>query len=218
MLKFLPSKARGLTEEQWLKSYHSFSFGSYYDSEWISYGCLRVFNEDTLLGESGFNWHSHSNMEILTYVISGSLYHEDTLGNTEILEAGDFQLISSGHGIRHKELNLTKEPVHFYQIWFVPSLNDTEPAYAKLSRVKSRKVTDVFGDGGLEIKQDVDLKLIKIDGEESSYQTSGRRLEIVHVVNGTFSVNEMSLTSGDAMYLQGEYNFIGEGEILYFGV
>jgi len=120
----------GLTTLKWLNSYHTFSFGDYYDSHHISFGELRVINDDVIAPNKGFASHGHTDMEIITIVLEGKLKHQDNLGNKFILGYGDVQMISAGHGIIHSEYNHSKtEPVHLLQIWVLPNKFSLAPDY-----------------------------------------------------------------------------------------
>ncbi|KAL0577224.1 hypothetical protein V5O48_004765 [Marasmius crinis-equi] len=125
------SEARGHADHGWLKTFHTFSFAMYHEGDHDSYGCLRVINEDRVAAKNGFGTHSHREFEIFSYVVDGELEHKDSMGNTEILKRGDLQLTSAGTGISHSEKtpqNATK-PVHFLQIWSVPSIPRLQPKY-----------------------------------------------------------------------------------------
>ena len=105
MLQIRPSDARGSANFGWLDSKHSFSFGNYFDANHMGFRNLRVINEDRVLPCQGFGTHGHRDMEIISYVISGSLEHRDSMNNGSILRSGDVQRMSAGTGIRHSEFN-----------------------------------------------------------------------------------------------------------------
>ncbi|MEM1038747.1 MAG: pirin family protein [Pseudomonadota bacterium] len=125
---------RGRTNMGWLDSFHTFSFGGFSDPHRMGHRALRVINEDRVIGGAGFGTHEHANMDILTFVVSGSLRHEDSIGNGSVIVPGEIQMMSAGSGIRHSEMNAsTSEPVHFLQIWIIPEAQDVAPRYAQLA-------------------------------------------------------------------------------------
>ncbi|KAF7317610.1 Pirin domain-containing protein [Mycena kentingensis (nom. inval.)] len=124
-----PSQERGHADHDWLKTFHTFSFASYYDPSHAQFGALRVINEDRVKPRRGFGTHPHREFEIFSYLVSGQLEHKDSMGNTEILKRGDVQLTSAGTGIAHSEKTHGATPVHFLQIWSVPSVSRLAPRY-----------------------------------------------------------------------------------------
>lgn len=129
-IHFRPSHARGFTEIGWLKSWHSFSFGEYFDAEHMGFGPLRVINEDIVAPGAGFPMHGHANMEIVTYVLSGALQHRDSLGNGDVIRPGEVQAMSAAGGIHHSEFNPSDdEAVHLLQIWILPQERGDQPGY-----------------------------------------------------------------------------------------
>ena len=132
MLIQRPAAARGHTHAGWLDSRHSFSFGHYHDPQWTGFGALRVLNEDRVAPAAGFAEHGHANMEILSWVLQGALAHRDSTGAGGVIRPGELQRMSAGHGIRHSEMNATRDaPVHFLQIWLQPDRSNREPGYAQ---------------------------------------------------------------------------------------
>ena len=132
MLSIRSAQDRGHAKHGWLDSYHSFSFADYYDPKFNGFRDLRVLNEDRIAPAKGFPPHPHRDMEILTYVLEGSLEHRDSLGNGGLLTRGEVQHISAGSGIRHSEFNHSQtEPLHLLQIWLLPNKNGVEPHYVQ---------------------------------------------------------------------------------------
>lgn len=130
MIKLRKSQERGCVNLDWLNSFHSFSFSEYYDPAHIQYSALRVINEDLVVGGAGFGMHPHRNMEIITYILSGSLRHQDSMGNGSVIGVGDVQRMTAGTGVRHSEVNASSDaPVHLLQIWITPSQNNLTPSY-----------------------------------------------------------------------------------------
>lgn len=130
-VKIVPRRSheRGQANHGWLKTFHTFSFASYYDPAHESFGCLRVINEDRVEPKTGFGTHGHAEFEIFSYVIAGELEHRDSMGNVEILKRGDLQMTSAGTGIRHSEKAHGDKQVHFLQIWSAPSTRGLKPQY-----------------------------------------------------------------------------------------
>ena len=121
---------RGTTQIGWLDSAHSFSFGHYRDPQRMGFRSLRVINDDRVAPGAGFGEHGHDNMEIITWVLTGSLRHGDSLENSRVLTPGEVQVMSAGSGIHHSEHNgSTTEPSHFLQVWIIPKSRDIEPRY-----------------------------------------------------------------------------------------
>jgi len=125
-----PAGSRGFTQWEWLKSYHSFSFGEYFDPARIQFGALRVLNDDLVNKGAGFGAHPHANMEIVTIPLSGDLHHRDSTGRDAIIRQHDVQIMSAGSGITHSEVNANTDiPVSFLQIWILPETKNTTPTY-----------------------------------------------------------------------------------------
>ncbi|CAK9787033.1 Pirin-domain-containing protein [Cutaneotrichosporon oleaginosum] len=128
--QFRPSETRGQANHGWLKTFHTFSFASYYDPAFEEFGCLRVINEDRVEPMQGFPTHAHREANIFSYVVSGELAHQDSMKNVEEMGRGDVQMTFGGTGISHSEYNdNTKEPVHFLQIWAYPYQRGLKPQY-----------------------------------------------------------------------------------------
>ena len=124
------AETRGRAEHGWLHSRHSFSFADYYDPERMGFGALRVINDDIVAPGAGFGTHAHDNMEVISIPLQGSLRHEDSMGNVQVIRQGEVQIMSAGTGIRHSEYNASDvDPVNFLQIWVIPKQRDIAPRY-----------------------------------------------------------------------------------------
>lgn len=197
---------RGHAEHGWLDSYHTFSFADYHDPKWMGYRTLRVINDDLVMPGMGFGTHPHRDMEIITYVLSGSLQHKDSMGNGRIIKPGEAQYMSAGTGVMHSEFNPSKdEAVHFLQIWIQPDSRGTTPRYAEKSFVKVPEgklnlVTSKAGrDNSIAIHQDADLWLAKLAlGNQVAHELGAGRHAWLHVAEGEVTVNGQRLNGGDA--------------------
>src|SRR5512133_220756 len=212
MMNIRRANERGHAEHGWLDSYHTFSFAGYYDPQWMGFRSLRVINDDLVMPGMGFGTHPHRDMEIITYVLSGSLEHKDSMGNGRIIRPGEVQYMAAGTGIRHSEFNPSKdEAVHLLQIWIQPDRTGLEPRYAdrsmanvpkgQLSLVASRTGRD----GSFAINQDADLYLGRLaSGDKASVELKPNRHAWLHVAEGKVDVNGEVLQSGDAAAFSGE--------------
>lgn len=129
MIKHFPYQQLGKADHGWLKANHHFSFANYYNPKRMGFGALRVINDDWIAPGTGFPTHPHKNMEIITFVRSGAINHEDSEGNKGITNEGEVQVMSAGKGIAHSEYNLTNQPLTLYQIWIESNVHDIEPRW-----------------------------------------------------------------------------------------
>jgi quercetin 2,3-dioxygenase len=130
MITIRRSSERGHFDHKWLDTYHTFSFGQYYDPNFMGFRALRVINEDVVRQGRGFGMHPHDNMEIITYILEGELAHKDSTGSSGVIRPGEVQRMSAGRGITHSEANPSATtPVHLLQIWIEPNAQDIEPEY-----------------------------------------------------------------------------------------
>lgn len=128
-LRYRPAAGRFHSQNSWLDSWHSFSFASHFDPEWCGFGPLRVINDDRLQAGNGFGRHPHADMEIITVMLEGELHHQDSMGHSEALRAGEVQRMTAGTGIVHSEINPSAQPCHLLQIWIEPSAPGLPPSY-----------------------------------------------------------------------------------------
>jgi redox-sensitive bicupin YhaK (pirin superfamily) len=204
---------RGHTRLDWLDSRHTFSFGHYRDPAHMGFRSLRVINDDRVVAGAGFGTHGHRDMEIISYVLSGSLAHRDSLGTGSTITPGEIQRMSAGTGIEHSEFNASREhPVHFLQIWILPERSGLEPGYeqrridTRLRRNQFALIADRAGtDGALTIHQDVKLYNALLDaGHAITRLMDPKRFVWLHVASGTVRLNEHPLTAGDGVAVVAE--------------
>jgi len=129
MIKHYPFNQLGKANHGWLKANFHFSFAHYYNPKRMGFGVLRVINDDAINASSGFPPHPHNNMEIITFVRSGAIHHQDSAGNKGVTRSGEVQVMSAGKGIVHSEYNLTNEPLTLYQIWIQPNKHNVAPRW-----------------------------------------------------------------------------------------
>jgi len=206
MIVLRPGAERGHFDFGWLNTFHTFSFADYWDPKWMGFHFLRVINEDRVAPAEGFGTHPHRDMEIITYVISGSLQHRDSMGNGSVLTAGEVQRMSAGSGITHSEFNGSKtEPCHLLQIWLLPAAKGFTPSYeekvfpreAKLGRLCPVATPDRRG-GSLAIHQDAMIYASVLpEGAYLEYEIVGSRALWVQVVSGQLEIEGEILKAGD---------------------
>ena len=213
MMTLRKSQDRGYADHGWLKSYHSFSFAGYYDPARMGWGNLRVINEDRVAPGMGFGKHGHRDMEIISYVLSGELAHQDSIGNVKGIPPGDVQRMSAGTGVMHSEFNHAKDQTtHFLQIWIEPNVTGIAPGYeqktfpAEQKRGVLKRVASPDGaDGSVTIHADASMYAGLFDGDETAaIALKPARKGYVHVVRGSLAVNGRQLEAGDAALLENE--------------
>ena len=213
MMTLRLSGERGYADHGWLKSFHSFSFAGYHDPAHMGFGNLRVINEDRIAAGRGFGTHSHQNMEIISYVLSGELAHKDSIGNVKGIPPGDVQRMSAGTGVQHSEFNHAEgQTTHFLQIWIEPNVTGIAPSYEQKSFADAEKrgalrlVASPDGaQGSVLMHADARLYAGLFDGDESvTLALDPARKTYVHLVRGQLEVNGQTLHTGDALGLQSE--------------
>ncbi|MFW6498803.1 pirin family protein [Acinetobacter baumannii] len=202
------SEDRGHVKAGWLESYHSFSFGSWYNPKYMGVSALRVINDDRIDAHNGFGTHSHDNMEILTCVLDGAISHRDTMGNEGQIKAGEWQLMSAGIGVAHSEINNTDTPVHLLQIWIIPDVKEAEPNYQQISLDPRNQpnewhlIAGPDANAPMHIRQDAEVKSAVLEkGRELPVETS-KRVNYVHVISGEVRIGEYEVKAGDALVFE----------------
>lgn len=213
MITPMDGSGRGRTDLGWLDSRHTFSFGDFHNPERMGFRALRVINEDRVGAGRGFATHGHRDMEILSYVLEGSLAHQDSLGNGQSLGVGEVQAMTAGTGIRHSEFNPSRdEPVHFYQVWLLPERPGLPPAYAQrgfdaAGRIDRWQViaSGRGAAGALPVRTDAEVLLADISaGRTLEYGLDPARHAWVQVVRGRVEIGGASLGPGDGAAISGE--------------
>ena len=212
MITLRKSNERGHADHGWLKTFHTFSFADYHDPRWMGYRSLRVINDDVVAPRMGFGKHPHRDMEIITYILSGQLAHQDSMGNGRTIAAGEFQYMAAGTGVEHSEQNPSAtETVHLLQVWIVPDEKSVAPRYEEKSMRDAATgalhlVSSKTGrDGSMAIHQDADLWLAKLDANQSVTHTlAPGRHAWLHVAEGAVTLNGQAMTAGDAAAIADE--------------
>jgi quercetin 2,3-dioxygenase len=201
-----PANERGRTKIGWLDSWHSFSFGDYYDPAHMEFRSLRVLNDDRIAAGQGFGMHPHRDMEIITYLVSGALEHKDSLGTGSVIRPGEVQRMSAGTGIRHSEFNPSPTtPAHLLQIWLMPERRGLTPGYEQKAFPEGerhnrwRLVASRDGrDGSVTIHQDAAMYVTNLDaGKDVTHALPAGRHAWLQVVRGTVALNGEALKAGD---------------------
>ncbi len=230
--KITRSKDRGYFDYGWLKTFHTFSFSSYYNTERMNFGKLRVLNDDTIAPATGFDLHPHDNMEIITIPFTGELRHGDSEGHTQVIKPGDVQVMSAGSGIRHSEFNnLETDSVNLFQIWIFPKERNINPRYDQKtfnSADRQNKFQLIASSdknsGNLWINQDAWLWLANISRDMSqnyNLKQNGNGIFIINI-EGKISVADEILDKRDSIELQDvseiEIKALEDSEILLIEV
>lgn len=217
MIERRPFKRLGGANHGWLDTKHHFSFADYQDPERMSWGRLRVWNDDTIAPDTGFPPHPHEDMEIITYVTEGAVTHQDSLGNKGRTEAGDVQVMSAGSGIRHSEYNLEAKPTRIFQIWIEPVTEGGAPTWGAKPFPKSDRsgqfvaiASGQAGDGdALPIRADARVLAATLKAGESAHYTphKARHLYLVPAA-GKVEVNGVSVNARDGVAIRDEAKLI----------
>lgn len=208
MITIRKSNERGKSDLGWLKSHHSFSFASYFDPSYMGVSALRAINDDWVKPGKGFDTHSHENMEIISYLIKGTIEHRDTMGFHQKVTAGEVQVMSAGSGVSHSEFNSSAtEDLHFLQIWIKPNIRGIKPSYQQKDFSEKKGLSLLISpdgnEGSLRIHQNARLFSIKLDNEKLAQDLKEDKIYYLQIVKGTLSLNNIDLSAGDAATLEG---------------
>ena len=203
------ASTRGHAHHGWLDSWHSFSFANYYNPERMHFGVLRVLNDDTIEGGTGFGMHPHDNMEIISIPLDGALEHKDSMGNKAVITAGEIQVMSAGTGIFHSEYNKSQgNASKFLQIWIFPNKRNVEPRYDQIAldvTKRTNRLQQILSpspeDEGVWIHQDAWFHLGKFSkgsGQDYHVKRNGNGV-YAFVIKGGFMIDDLALDERDGL-------------------
>ncbi|MEO9276889.1 MAG: pirin family protein [Nitrososphaera sp.] len=215
MIQTIKANEHYKSEMDWLSTYYHFSFADYFDPQKMNYGPLRVFNDDTIQPSTGFDFHPHNDMEIITYVIDGELEHQDSHGNQGVIRSGEIQVMTAGSGIMHSEHNHSNEkPLHLLQMWVVPDKKGLEPSWQQREFSKEQRLDkllqvvsplDSNNNSALKIHQNTSFYVSSLrPGSEISHELTSGRKAYVFVIDGQIRINDVSMQTRDAAKVEGE--------------
>ncbi|MCU1265256.1 MAG: redox-sensitive bicupin YhaK, pirin superfamily [Acidobacteria bacterium] len=212
MITIRKAKDRGHFDFGWLDTYHTFSFGDYYDPQFMGFRSLRVINEDRVTPRTGFPKHGHRDMEIITYVFEGALEHSDSMGNGSVIRPGDAQRMTAGTGVTHSEANSSDSPVHLLQIWILPAVDGLKPGYEQKTFGAAEKLNQLRliaaadgRDGAVTVHQDASVYASVIEpGREVVHEMVSGRYAWIQIARGSVIVNGADLNQGDGAAISNE--------------
>ncbi|RLA38028.1 MAG: quercetin 2,3-dioxygenase [Gammaproteobacteria bacterium] len=211
MITIRRSDERGHADHGWLNSHHTFSFAGYHDPDQMGFSNLRVLNDDRVVPGGGFPTHGHSDMEIVSYVLSGALEHKDSMSNGSVIRPGDVQRMSAGTGVQHSECNASQDQeVHFLQVWLLPNRAGVEPGYVQKHFPNEERhgrlallISPDGRDGSIGSHQDALLYgTLLVSGQAVEHALELGRRAYVHVARGAVSVNGQALSGGDGARIE----------------
>lgn len=209
MITLRHSHERGRGQFGWLDSRHTFSFANYYDPRHMGISALSVINDDWVKPGTGFETHPHRDMEIISYILEGSIEHKDTMGFDATLKAGEVQVMSAGTGIFHSEFNPSaSEDLNFLQIWIQPNQKGVTPRYSQQDYSEAKGVTLIVSpdgrDGSLPIHQDASVYKLNLTRQATTFAMTEGRSYYLHVARGSLDVNGTRLDAGDGASIDNE--------------
>jgi redox-sensitive bicupin YhaK (pirin superfamily) len=227
-----PAAARAVSSLSWLDSRHTFSFAQHYMPDHMGYRALRVINEDVVAPARGFGTHPHQDMEIITYVLDGELEHRDSMGNGSRIRPGDVQRMSAGTGVRHSEMNPSRDaPVHLLQIWILPEKRGLPPSYQQKAfsaderrgrlRLVAAPADRAGREGAVTVHQDCALYASLLGpGQRAAHALAPNRHAWVQVTRGAVTCNGRALAAGDGAAVDDEREValggVDDAELLLF--
>lgn len=213
MIQVFPAHTRNTTDLGWLKSYKNFSFGDYFDEDNVGFGVMRVCNDDDIAAGRGFGPHPHSDMEIVSIVLSGAIKHEDSLGHVAVTGVNGVQRMSAGSGVIHAEYNASDtEPMSLFQLWFMPSKRGLEPSFENVTYEPEAMINTLLpvvtpegGEHAAKIHQDMSIYLSKLEaGKELVFKQAENRRIFLMLISGKLSANDAVLETKDSARMEAE--------------
>ncbi|KRF43941.1 pirin family protein [Paenibacillus sp. Soil787] len=213
MIQVFPAHARNTTDLGWLKSHKNFSFGDYFDEDNVGFGVMRVCNDDDIAAGRGFGPHPHSDMEIVSIVLSGAIKHEDSLGHVAVTGVNGVQRMSAGSGVIHAEYNASDtEPMSLFQLWFMPSKRGLEPSFENVIYEPEAMINTLLpvvtpegGEHAAKIHQDMSIYLSKLEaGKELVFEQAENRRIFLMLISGKLSANDAVLETKDSARMEAE--------------
>ncbi|HEU4819908.1 MAG TPA: pirin family protein [Qipengyuania sp.] len=219
MIDVRPFATLGHANHGWLDARHHFSFASYHDPARMGWGSIRVWNDDTIAAQSGFPPHPHSDMEIVTFVRTGAITHQDSLGNKGRTAAGDVQVMSAGTGITHAEFNVEDEATMLFQIWILPDRRGEAPGWGQREFPKASREGgfEVLASGtpdedeALSIRTDAKVAAATLRaGQRAVWKSGGERHQYLVAPVGRIRVNGVEAQPRDGVAITGEAEIVVE--------
>ena len=213
MITVRKSEERGHFDHGWLDTYHTFSFDQYYDPAQVHFRTLRVINEDRVAAAHGFPTHSHRDMEIITYILSGALEHRDSMGNGSVIRPGDVQRMTAGTGVSHSEFNPSRsEECHLLQIWIMPNARNLTPGYEQRFFAAGERegrlcliASAAAEEGAVKINQDARIYAALLEaGQSITHQLDADRYAWLQLARGGLELNGEKLRAGDGAAMSKE--------------
>ena len=215
VIKIIKSAEHYRSQNDWLDTTHHFSFGEYFNPDKMNFGPLRVFNDDTIKPATGFDFHQHRDMEIVTYVIEGELEHKDNMGNQGVIYPGEVQRMTAGSGIVHSEYNhSTKEPLRLLQMWVFPNKKNLKPSWEQRKFTKDEMLNKFLpvivsensgNERTLHMHQDASFYIATLTpGMEINHELNDHRKAYVFVINGEATLNHNHIETRDAAKVEEE--------------
>ena len=213
MIKIRKADKRGHFDFRWLNTFHTFSFGDYYDPAFMGFRTLRVINEDFVHPGRGFPTHGHRDMEIITYILEGALEHRDSMGNGSVIRPGDVQRMTAGTGVSHSEANPSREEgVHLLQIWILPDQQGLKPSYEQKLFTEQEKqgrlrliASEDGREGSVKVHQDASVYATVLGvGDEVVHELAPGRHAWLQLARGSVTVNGEELEQGDGAAISAE--------------